>query len=359
MASVKKPPQKKRHTKPCRYFQTGRCPQSAEDCDFAHVFSDKPAFLNSRPCRYYLAGNCGNTWCQYAHVSALDAPPDRDKGMQSPPSPNIQYGPVTYIPSNQLYVTPPWSPFMDAFHMADPRFFHDSTVSSPTSSVSDDTLLIPVDDPYFADPQAPLPYPALAPMYDILVPKHPPPGLPPRSPRTSATRQKLASYKTKPCRYHKPGSVCPNGASCTFIHVDADIDDQDSPTQLQHELPSRPVSSKEENTRKGYFPISWRVIGGGVLVGGSKADPDDEESDFSEDSLAEFTNGRSDPVSKILEISIPAQPSSHVAFPSTADETVTPTGQPARQRATSIPSAPNTSHIDVFRLFSAESPGVL
>ena len=36
-------------------------------------------------------------------------------------------------------------------------------------------------------------------------------------------------------------------------------------------LPAKPVSLAEVNKKKNYFPISWRVIGGGVLIGGPSA----------------------------------------------------------------------------------------
>jgi hypothetical protein len=38
--------------------------------------------------------------------------------------------------------------------------------------------------------------------------------------------------------------------------------------QPQADLPPKPVSVLEENHKKGFFPISWRVIGGGVMMGG-------------------------------------------------------------------------------------------
>lgn len=40
-----------------------------------------------------------------------------------------------------------------------------------------------------------------------------------------------------------------------------------SPVRLQHD---NPRSFKKADARKGYFPISWRVVGGGVLMGGTK-----------------------------------------------------------------------------------------
>lgn len=109
----------------------------------------------------------------------------------------------------------------------------------------------------------------------------------------SSFNKQLTYRAAKPCRYFKPGSICPSGDACTLyvafphaerkisyslncsIHADPEKrlespSPAPSPVKLQHELPIEPVSAKEENTRKGYFPISWRVIGGGVTLGGAK-----------------------------------------------------------------------------------------
>ncbi|KAJ7486165.1 hypothetical protein B0H11DRAFT_1141315 [Mycena galericulata] len=437
-SSPKKPPPKKRHTKPCRYFQTGSCPHAAqEDCDFAHVFSDQPSLLVPKQCRYYLRGTCTNgIWCQYRHGEAVsediplvqashhvNSPSGRDTlQMRVGVVPTAVYTPS---PSNGIYGVPtPWSSYGDGFHsplelMPPPHLLPKpivspvasldsvdcvSPASSPTSSVSDDGVLLSADDAacypysYFgAQPQVVgVPYPAspysddaymspfpgysprvpltvmpaygMASAYEIFSPKAPPSAgfyASPQMPHAPINRQKLANYRTKPCRYFKPGSVCPNGDACTFIHAEPAKSDEvplSESAKLQHDLPSKPVSTKEENTRKGYFPISWRVIGGGVRLSGAQ-DPSvsDDESELSEDSF----QGRSDPVSRVLEIEIPTSvPPSAVAFPSSesnadADESMTPTGQPFRQRASSIPSTPISTHVDMLRLFSAESPGGL
>lgn len=42
--------------------------------------------------------------------------------------------------------------------------------------------------------------------------------------------------------------------------------------KLQPHLPPKPISLKEENMKKGYFPVSWRVIGGGVPLGSNAND---------------------------------------------------------------------------------------
>ncbi|KAJ7079762.1 hypothetical protein B0H15DRAFT_804319 [Mycena belliarum] len=423
--NTKKPPQKKRHTKPCRYFQTGTCPHTAQDCDFAHVFSDQPAPA-PKQCRYYLQGICTNgIWCQYRHgegstneASLLE---DYRNGnslaggrvygaefgrgsnsiqMRVEVVPRSLYVPPTF---NGIYASPPsglWSPYTGGFQSSfacDPSppksnvhnpavFPLDSTDSatpseSPTSSVSDEGALLYPDDAsgnhnaYFnCEPQAtylssplddtaqfalmpmsvvPASY-GMAPLYDIFSPKapgfYPPTAIqpPPPSPCARINRLKLSNYRTKPCRYFKPGSVCPNGDACTFIHADPEQMESPSPlaspVNLQHELPAKPLSARESSIRKGYFPISWRVIGGGVLMGSNK------DSDLSEDSF----DGRADPVSHGLEIEIPASaPATAMVFPSLnkdySDSMVTPTAL-SRPRALSIPSTPNTSHIDILRV---------
>jgi hypothetical protein len=35
----------------------------------------------------------------------------------------------------------------------------------------------------------------------------------------------------------------------------------------KHHLPEKPLTEIEEKRKRGFFPISWRVIGGGVLMG--------------------------------------------------------------------------------------------
>ncbi|KAF7364935.1 hypothetical protein MVEN_00364100 [Mycena venus] len=432
--SPKKASHKKRHTKPCRYFQVGHCPhKEQEDCDFAHVFSDLPVSLPSpKQCRYYLQGNCTNgIWCQYLHGEASAGSDDHSllkdyQNMNSLSGGAFGLGPVqmrvgvvspaVYVPGqfNGVHAAPtPWHPpleFVPPPHLlphnptVSPAASSDSIDSatpslSPTSSVSDDGVWLSAEDAsgqqysYFsAEPQAvgvpylgaayddpfqaysptsvvPVSY-GMTPLYEVFSPNTPPSagfyssvGFPP-NPHPSRTavdreRQRLANYRTKPCRYIKAGTICPSGDSCTFIHDIPDkINEPSSPqpesVKLQHELPSKPLSTKEENTRKGYFPISWRVIGGGVLLSGAKAGPsDDDDSDLSEDSL----DGQADSVSRVLEIKIPASaPSYAVDFPSSnsnadTDDSATPTELPTRQRASSIPSTPITTLVDHLRLF--------
>ncbi|KAJ7213845.1 hypothetical protein GGX14DRAFT_444248 [Mycena pura] len=342
----KRPSQKKRHTKPCRYYQIGACPHKAQDdCDFAHVFSEQPPSVpapQGKQCRYYLQGNCtSGIWCRYKHgddntedaaileeYRNMNLLSGHEFGLASPLQMHVPPPATMCIPSGfSGYMAPgPWSPLEYAPpHLSPPRAVisptasldwssteYPSPSSSPTSSVSDDGVLIPADDavtaaphgsyfgvypgsirylgvPYASDDprysHAPVPLRVhipsygMAPLYEIFSPKGPPtagffPGAPQSPMQKSINPQKPVSYRTKPCRFFKPGSVCPNGEACTFIHSDPKSNDSISTSspkssKLQHELPVKPLSKQEEETRKGFFPISWRVIGGGVMLSGA------------------------------------------------------------------------------------------
>lgn len=41
-------------------------------------------------------------------------------------------------------------------------------------------------------------------------------------------------------------------------------------SQLPHDLPTKPLSTIEEKKKQGFYPISWRVIGGGVMMSGRR-----------------------------------------------------------------------------------------
>ncbi|KAJ7643892.1 hypothetical protein FB45DRAFT_283274 [Roridomyces roridus] len=431
----KRPPQKKRHTKPCRYFQTGSCPHTEqEDCDFAHVISDGPPPPAPKQCRYYLQGSCTNgIWCQYRHGEAA---PEEVSLLQESPSLNGRtadsYGgfapasPTLYIPSSPG-IYPPWSPYTDGFHSPldfnppshllpqldcfsptlSPNSLEPETpASSPTMSdneVFEDAashhnnyfalqqpgyISYNDDNGYPPPPMSPMsPIPGFAPavrmqlsvvpppsygvaLYDIFSPKSA--GFPSSvfSPHSQIKGQRAANYRTKPCKYFKPGSVCPSGDECTFIHV-APTED---PNAAAHGLPTKPVTQKEENMRKGFFPISWRVIGGGVRLSGSStssggkefSDVSDFDSDYMDDPVQETSWAEDPPPAAPL-----SAPAVAVAFPS-SDIPDTETSQDGasessgatakeRRRASSIPSALMAGgHVDILRLFSAaESPGGL
>lgn len=160
----------------------------------------------------------------------------------------------------------------------------------------------------------------------------------PGSRATSRNSAKPKSkYKTKPCKFWALNRVCSQGNECTFRH--------DEPLPLP-----RSTSAVSQNTKTieapkplspkdNFFPISWRVIGGGVPVGTTRDNADVTDTD-----------------------SVPSVPDSPVTpenrpLPSLEIKTNSPT---LRKRSNSIPSTPSSSQVLVGNLFfAAESPGVL
>jgi hypothetical protein len=41
-------------------------------------------------------------------------------------------------------------------------------------------------------------------------------------------------------------------------------------SQLPYDLPIKPLSAMDEKKKHGFYPISWRVIGGGVMMSGKR-----------------------------------------------------------------------------------------
>ncbi|KAG8214529.1 hypothetical protein J3R82DRAFT_9588 [Butyriboletus roseoflavus] len=87
--------------------------------------------------------------------------------------------------------------------------------------------------------------------------------------------KKPLAYKTKPCKFYTANGKCSNGEKCTFIHDPESIGRANkSPTELtppmDATLPPKPLSRYEECRTKDFYPIAWRVIGGGVMMGGQR-----------------------------------------------------------------------------------------
>lgn len=88
-------------------------------------------------------------------------------------------------------------------------------------------------------------------------------------------KEKRSLYRTKPCKFFSTRKTCSEGNKCRFIH-DVEKSKQarkaDGPSQAHRttpsELPSTPCSLQEELKARNYYPITWRVIGGGVMMGG-------------------------------------------------------------------------------------------
>ncbi|KAF4617556.1 hypothetical protein D9613_005971 [Agrocybe pediades] len=375
--------QKKRHTKPCKYFQVNKCPHPADVCDFAHVLVNptigSPVGHGLAVCRFYY-GQCMNgpmCTCKRASGATLltqEAPAAvglYSDQLWSPTSVDANYSespPPMYTgfssfsptwPPSATYPMPTlFSPVADSVLRNMSSRSRDSIGTTATSHSMDSAdSVVTTEDPQYSEhqhdhqsqicviddspvihvpPFQPFPYINTA----VMQPTphgyygHPRPRanesiLPPSlKSRTKVSKQKALKYKTKPCKFFPTERGCPNGAACNFIHDEphliAALGDKDT----KEDLP------KEETARKNFVPIPWRVIGGGVLVGVQK----EEDSDVSDE-------GESLNDSQTAKSKKPA---------------VGPLKIVSRKRSNSIPPTPSTTQVMVEQLFSsAESPGVL
>ncbi|KAH6912977.1 hypothetical protein BKA70DRAFT_1265688 [Coprinopsis sp. MPI-PUGE-AT-0042] len=167
--------------------------------------------------------------------------------------------------------------------------------------------------------------------------RNPTPGSRATSRNSNKPRNK---YKTKPCKFWALNRSCSQGDECTFRHDEPLPLPRSTSTTRQNarqmEAP-KPLSPKEN-----FFPISWRVIGGGVVVG---------------------TNKENTPVADSDSVpSVPDSPATPDNLPPPQLEIKTSNLQSPtrRKRSNSIPNTPSSSQLLVGNLFSAaESPGVL
>jgi len=95
--------------------------------------------------------------------------------------------------------------------------------------------------------------------------------------KSGISSRKLKALKTKQCKFFKKDGRCPQGSLCTFIHdpssIRAPFSPQESPIDGSSS-PAQSVSSPGSNTDdecgQNIYPITWRVIGGGVMMGGQR-----------------------------------------------------------------------------------------
>ncbi|PPQ72659.1 hypothetical protein CVT26_004325 [Gymnopilus dilepis] len=362
--------QQKRHTKPCKYFQVNRCPHPADVCDFAHVITNPMTIMPDRQsemCSYYYAGLCmSGAHCRSMNrFLAWSVASNSVAGWTGlavdgtyPDNPTVYGNYPAFPPSWPPSAYSPLSPSIENALLNHPPRSRDSVETSSTSisSLESDDSSAVTEDPQFQEhphshqsqvrisddspiihvpPFLPLPYmtpagPLSPPGYDFVYPSLTTLKLPgpmkPKGPKPPS-KQKILKYKTKPCKFFPTERGCPNGSACTFIH-DEELPVMSSPTSSK---PSSPI--KEDSDRKGFVPVPWRVIGGGVLVGIKKDDTDYDSALDSDDSSDEQHRQKTSKGAAPMAIT--------------------------RKRSNSIPSTPSIAQIKVGSLFSAESPGVL
>ncbi|KAF9262848.1 hypothetical protein L218DRAFT_366858 [Marasmius fiardii PR-910] len=252
---------KNRHTRPCRYFQTNSCNKTADECDFAHIFADDSVKQrHAKPCRFYQAGFCRNgDSCLFRHHGTVDSErsvedeitKESPRSFSSDESSKPSHLPPLYIPPTPGSSPPAYWPMYD--HVVSLRYYSDK---------------VPYCFPAMPPTNVPITAEPVAPDHRNAV-------------NRLRSRSKAKMYKTKPCKFYKTPDGCPKGDECTLPSIHEDFEKRIVPTSSpgRPELPQKPLSPLEESRKRGFYPITWRVIGGGVLMGVHKPhDPDEGQS---------------------------------------------------------------------------------
>ncbi|KAF8500861.1 hypothetical protein F5888DRAFT_1308766 [Russula emetica] len=331
----------KRHTKPCRFFQKGLCPLSADRCDFAHVKihilpvkypSDHLKPLQDGQCDYRdshqlaapakhneigmpkvatLHVDPGTESHPVEEVAALASPQTMGESTNSPaavtkvahgsrfsPHEPVLLPPVSGQPSGPnaacttsvipddltrvIFRNGDTSPTSDVPSLSDgdsdppsapyevPEFPERWPGSATVQTRSPVVYCNPT--PGFFSPGAPFVHPAYVP-WTLAKP-------PARSDsrRHAMSTRKLKALKTKQCKFYKKDGRCPQGSLCTFIHdpsvLQSPQSEQESPSDGSAGSPLSPSESRsksDEEHERNVYPITWRVIGGGVMMSGQRA----------------------------------------------------------------------------------------
>lgn len=298
------PASQKRHTKPCRFFQKDTCPLSADRCDFAHVkIQILPVRYSTGLARPVLVGqrDHGESFQPAAYMLPIE------NGTQQPAAASRTN------PATEILHGPGFSPRGSNLHPVPNQL-----VSSLASSSVDGLVRLvfqggdsPTSDvPSLSDgesgpPSAACEAPELAerwpgsPSTFIPVYCNPPPGgfspgvpfsLPAygqwtaskqetrlRSRRPGISSRKLKALKTKQCKFFKKDGKCPQGSLCTFIHdpsaIRALLSPEESPidgSSSSEQSASSPIAKTDDDHGRKMYPVTWRVIGGGVMMSGQR-----------------------------------------------------------------------------------------
>ncbi|KZT12211.1 uncharacterized protein LAESUDRAFT_170913 [Laetiporus sulphureus 93-53] len=232
-------------------------------------------------------------------------------------SPVCVSSPPYYMPSPIYFAPSPypvWSPTDAAF----PQYSNVMMPASPASAASDassfdasssEAASIHTEE---ASPISPMGFGGMHTVVDIVGHAYPP--APPftsstpnsasaftqdrselaggRSPSSSSSNSRAQGqahsyrslYRTKPCKFYAANGSCVKGDRCNFIHesrvtticnnaegsLSVDDDAENNEISQRSALPVKPPSPLEECHKKNFYPVMWRVIGGGVMMGGQR-----------------------------------------------------------------------------------------
>lgn len=296
----------------CRYYATGSC-RRASACRFVHLQPEnvpqENAYSNEQPvhtriCRYYAAGHCRRgSACHFVHSLPESAPqgipplvyayPNRHEVHTRTPLKGWDQD-IGHSHGYTAYAIYTVAPHTEPYRFDTRGAFDNFSDVSSNSSPSDQSLnaafqVITIEEPVpseylpsaFSQSSPSLQYPNNAgprcgnvayPGYDrgyTLT------GLKPRTAtrrKAEQAKEKQTLYRTKPCKFFSAHKSCPKGNKCRFFHdVEKSkrakkADNQARETPSSH-LPPKLHSPQEEFKAHDYYPITWRVIGGGVMMG--------------------------------------------------------------------------------------------
>ncbi|KIK90551.1 hypothetical protein PAXRUDRAFT_14285 [Paxillus rubicundulus Ve08.2h10] len=258
---------------------------------------------NATACRYHQAGYCrrGST-CPFAHSSTSQAPQGHSMYQREQIysyAPLSEHTPMYHPPNPQLHSVFLWQPYPPPFPPSfDPRYLigqpleidYPDDISDPSSSESslslsrearmaldtvhlrgrDSTNVRGMVENSVARGRAASLGQYFARSSTVV---YPPPFF---MPCQDGPAKKPLAYKTKLCRFYAASGKCTSGDKCTFIH-DAGSDRTISEVSLpetDHQaaatLPPKPVNKYDDYKARDFYPITWRVIGGGVMMGGER-----------------------------------------------------------------------------------------
>ncbi|TCD70410.1 hypothetical protein EIP91_003491 [Steccherinum ochraceum] len=255
--------------------------------DVFAVPSEAHPLYRTKLCRNFALGHCNyGDKCAYIHITPSQPQP-------SPQSPSRSLRPAVYPP-------PPYSEIQTGSPTIAPGAVPQVMTTTSSSAIPLDDNVSPSAPPCTPTcANGPLP-PATGISSFLLLPSFNPTRASDESTRRPRKRVRAATtsgtnhYRTKPCRFFFSPGGCIKGDKCNFMHDPAvpwtpetaraaprklsfsgsstcvsESSSQATPTQDYRDLP-KDSASCSDRAKKEFYPISWRVIGGGVMMGGRR-----------------------------------------------------------------------------------------
>ncbi|OCH92605.1 hypothetical protein OBBRIDRAFT_833268 [Obba rivulosa] len=252
-----------------------------------HDPSQESAWRTRAPCTFYRAGFCQNgSFCAFAHGEPSAASSSRLSPLPLPLPPASTQA---YWAGTRHAIAPP----RPVAAQAAPPPYANGYARPPHAPMAGPSVTRHARPLYlgtpFPTPAAPLgaPTPAFgSPAYGFPpVGRHP--SRAPSRPREPERVHAPFRYKAEPCKFWEQRGICRKGTECSFIHQTAEevdrraagaarkardgsaAEEKQSRLVRLRNLPEGPLPTAEES-EEGFRPIGWRVVSGGVKLGGTR-----------------------------------------------------------------------------------------